>query len=140
MEKLVTVLPNNEWWMARKRVYVQNWQLSSGFALSHLTKQYLFSSPRKRLILIKKILHFSVSILMLNSDRMVLLHSKHKILCSWFLSHSSYSDVIYHAIEIPTSYLNFEVQKLLKATLKFGNHFDENHIQKQKVGILDVYA
>ena len=48
---------------------------------------------------------------------MVLLHLKHKIICSWFLSHHSYSDFIYHAIEIPTSYLNFEIQKLLKATL-----------------------
>ena len=61
---------------------------------------------------------------------MVLLHLKHQIICSWFLSHHSYSDVIYHAIEIPTSYLNFEIQKLLRATLEFGNHFDENHVHK----------
>ena len=38
---------------------------------------------------------------MLNSESMVLLHLKHKILCSWFLSHPSYSDFIYHVIEIP---------------------------------------
>ena len=37
---------------------------------------------RIRLTLIKKIVHFSVSILMLKSERMVLLHLKHKILCS----------------------------------------------------------
>ena len=60
--------------------------------------------------------------LMLYSEPMVLLHLKHKILCSWFLSHHSYSDLIYHTIEIPTTYLNFEIQKLLKATLEFGNH------------------
>ena len=60
----------------------------------------------------------------------VLLHLKHKILCSWFLSHHSYSDLIYHGIEIPKIYLNFEIQKLLRATLEFGNHFDENHVQK----------
>ena len=52
--------------------------------------------------------------LILNSERMVLLHLKYKILCAWFLSHHSYSDFIYHVIEIPTSYLNFEIQKLSK--------------------------
>ena len=86
----------------------------------------------RRLTLIKKIVHFSVSMLMFwtseieisfwNSERMVLLHLKHKILCSWFLSHHSYSDLIYHTIEIPTTYLNFEIQKLLKATFEFRNH------------------
>ena len=45
---------------------------------------------------------------------MVFLHLKYKILCAWFLSHHSYSDFIYHVIEIPTSYLNFEIQKLSK--------------------------
>ena len=52
--------------------------------------------------------------LILNSEPMVLLHLKYKILCAWFLSHHSYSDFIYHVIEIPTSYLNFEIQKLSK--------------------------
>ena len=32
--------------------------------------------------------------LMLYSEPMVLLHLKHKILCSWFLSHHGYSDFI----------------------------------------------
>ena len=40
---------------------------------SLLTKQKLFSWLRRRLKLIKKIVHFSVSMLMLNSERMVLL-------------------------------------------------------------------
>ena len=61
---------------------------------------------------------------------MVLLHSKHKILCSRFLSHHSYSDFIYYVIEIPTSYRNFEIQKLLKTILEFGNHLVEHHFQK----------
>ena len=60
----------------------------------------------------------------------VTLALKHKILCSWFLSHNSYTDFIYHVIEILTSYLKFEIQKLLKATLEFGNHLDEHHAQK----------
>ena len=67
---------------------------------------------------------------MLNSDRKILLYLKHKILCSLFVSHRSYSDFIYHGIEIPTSYRNFEIQKLLKATLEFRNHYDEHHVQK----------
>ena len=40
---------------------------------SLLTKQKLFSWLRRRLKLINKIVHFSVSMLMLNSERMVLL-------------------------------------------------------------------
>ena len=40
---------------------------------SLLIKQKLFSWLRRRLKLIKKIVHFSVSMLMLNSERMVLL-------------------------------------------------------------------
>ena len=78
----------------------------------------------------KKIVHLSVSILMLYSERIVLLHLKHKILSSWFLSHHGYSDFIYHVIEIPTTYLKSEIQKLLKASLEFGNHFDKHHGQK----------
>ena len=35
----------------------------------------------------------------------VTLALKHKILCSWFLSHNSYTDFIYHVIEILTSCL-----------------------------------
>ena len=37
-------------------------------------KAVIFSWLRRRLTLIKKIVHFSISMLMLNSDRMVLLH------------------------------------------------------------------
>ena len=48
---------------------------------SHLTKQELFSWLRRRLTLIKIIVHFLVSMLMLYSECMVLLHLKHKILC-----------------------------------------------------------
>ena len=33
-------------------------------------------------------------------------------------------------LKFQKTYLNFEIQKLLKATLEFGNHFDENHVQK----------
>ena len=91
-----------------------------------------FSLLRRRLTLIKKIVHFSVSILMLNSERVVMLHLKHKILWSWFLSHHSYSDFIHHVIEIPISYRNFEMQKLLKVSLGFGNHFDEHFRVKLK--------
>ena len=79
--------------------------------------------------------HFSFSILMLHSKCMVLLHLKNKILCSRFLSHHSYSDFIYLVIETPTSYLNFEIQKQLKVSLKFGNYFDEHHVQKLRVGV-----
>ena len=86
-------------------------------------------------LMAKKTTH---TILILNSDRMVLLHSKHKILCSWFLSHHSYSDFIYHVIEIPTSYRNFEIQKLLKAILEFGNHLVEHHFQKWRVAVSGV--
>ena len=68
---------------------------------------------------------------MLYSECRVLLHLKHEILCSSFLSHYSYSDFIYHAIEIPTSYLNFEIQKVLKAIMEFGNHFDEHQVQNK---------
>ena len=49
---------------------------------------------------------------------MVLLHLTHKILCSCFLSHHSYSDFTNHVILILTSYLNFEIKKLLKVTLE----------------------
>ena len=78
--------------------------------------------------------------LMLNTERMVLLNFKHKILCSWFQSQHSYPDFIYHGNEIPASYLNFQIQKLLKATLEFGNHLDEHHVQKLKVGSTSVQA
>ena len=101
-------------------------------------KQLLFSWLRTRLTLVKNIVHLSVSILMLYSERMVLLHLKHKILCSWFLSHHGYSDLIYRVIETPTTYLKFEIQKLLKATLEFGNHFDKHHGQKERVGVFGV--
>ena len=72
-----------------------------------------------------KIVQFSVSVLMLNSERMVLLHLKHKIICLWFLSHHSYSDFIYHVIEIPNHILILKYKRLLKAILEFWNHFDE---------------
>ena len=72
---------------------------------------------------------------MLNSERIVELYWRHNILCSWFLSHHSSSDSIYFVIEIPSSYRNFEVQKLLKATLDFGNYYDEHHAQKLRVGV-----
>ena len=64
-------------------------------------KAVTFLMLRRGLTLIMKIVHFSVSVLMLNSECMVLLHLKHKIICSWFLSHHSYSDFIYHVTEIP---------------------------------------
>ena len=60
------------------------------------------------------------------------------ILCSWFLSHHNYSDFIYHVIETPTTYLKFEIQKLLKATLEFGNHFDKHHGHKERVDVFGV--
>ena len=67
--------------MAMKRVYMYvqvvtlSWVcITTMFVVeSLLTKQKLFSWLRRRLKLIKKIVHFSVSMLMLNSDRMVLL-------------------------------------------------------------------
>ena len=34
-------------------------------------------------------------------------------------------------IVILTSYLNFEIQKLLKVTLEFGNHLDEHQVQNK---------
>ena len=49
---------------------------------------------------------------------------------NYFLSHHVYSDFIHHGIEIPTTYLKFEIQKLLKATLEFGNHFKKHYVQK----------
>ena len=52
--------------------------------------------------------------LMLNSEHMVLWHLKHRTLCSWFLLHHSYSDLIYHGIKIPTRYLNFEYKNCWK--------------------------
>ena len=73
-----------------------------------------------------------------NSERMVLLHLKHETYCSWFLPHYSYSDLIYHVIEIPTSYRpyrNFEIQKLFEAILEFGNHFSEHHFQRKMVTV-----
>ena len=85
----------------------------------------------------QEILHFSVSILFY-SERIVLLNLKHKIPCSWFLSHHSYSDFIYHGIEIPTSYINFEIQKLLKATLELVNHSDEHRVLKQRICVSGV--
>ena len=87
----VIIWTNNEWWMARKRVYAQMATLSLVCIViifvmeGHLTK--LFSCLRRRPTQIEKIAHLSVSILALNSERMVSLHLKHKILCSWFLSH-----------------------------------------------------
>ena len=101
VEKLLTAVPNNEWWMARKRVYVQ----------------------------MATLLWVCMAIMFVMESHL-LLHLKHKILCSWFQSHHSYSDFIYHVIEIPTSYQNFEIQKLWKATLEFRNHFDEHHVLK----------
>ena len=74
--------------MASKRVYVQMATLFwVGIAIifvmeSHLTEQELFSCLRKQFTLIKKIVHFLLSMLMLHSEHMVLLHFKHKILCS----------------------------------------------------------
>ena len=62
---------------------------------------------------------------MLYPERMVLLHLKRKILCSWFLSFHSYSDFIYHVIEIPTSNLKF----------KMHQSFDKHHVQKLEVGV-----
>ena len=67
--------------MAMKRVYMYvqvvtlSWVcITTMFVVeSLLTKQKLFSWLRRRLKLIKKIVHFSVSMLMLNSERMVLL-------------------------------------------------------------------
>ena len=67
--------------MAMKRVYMYVqvvtllWVcITTMFVVeSLLTKQKLFSWLRRRLKLIKKIVHFSVSMLMLNSERMVLL-------------------------------------------------------------------
>ena len=88
---------NNEWWMARKRVYAQMATLSQVCIVimfvmeSHLKK--LFSCLRRRPTLMEKIVHFSVSILVLDSERMVSLDLKHKILCSWFLSHHSYMTI-----------------------------------------------
>ena len=38
--------------------------------------------------------------------------------------------ITFWTYEIPTSYLKFEIQKLWKATLGFGIHFDEHHVQK----------
>ena len=95
-----------------------------------LDKAVPSSRLRRRLTLINKIVHFPVSILMLNSERMVLLHLKHKILCSWFLSHHSYSNFFImwlksqHRIEILT-YKN----------CWNGNYYDEHHIQKYRVGV-----
>ena len=89
----VIIWTNNEWWMAWKRVYAQMATLSQVCIVimfvmeSHLKK--LFSCLRRRPPLMEKIVHFSVSILALDSERMVSLHLKHKILCSWFLSHHS---------------------------------------------------
>ena len=149
MEKLLTTLPNDEWCMDSKVESLR----TDGNSFLGLNGHHVcngeppgragtFLVVWRRLTLIKKIVHFSVSMLMFwtseieisfwNSERMVLLHLKHKILCSWFLSHHSYSDFIYHVIEIPTTYLKFEMQKLLKATLEFGNHFDKHHVQKLK--------
>ena len=67
--------------MAMKRVYMYVqvvtlfWVcITTMFVVeSLLTKQKLFSWLRRQLKLIKKIVHFSVSMLMLNSERMVLL-------------------------------------------------------------------
>ena len=104
-------------------------------------KAVTFLMVWRRHTLIKEILRFSVSILMFHSECMVLLNLKHKILCSWFLSHHSYSDFIYHVIEIPSSYLHFEIQKLSKATFEFGNQFDEHYVhQKWSVGVSGVSA
>ena len=93
----VIIWTNNEWWMARKRVYAQIATLFQVCIVimfvmeSHLKK--LFSCLRRRPTLIEKIVHFSVSILVLDSERMVSLHLKHKIFCSWFLSHHSYMTI-----------------------------------------------
>ena len=93
----VIIWTNNEWWMARKRVYSQIATLSQVCIVimfvmeSHLKK--LFSCLRRRPTLIEKIVHFSVSILVLDSERMVSLHLKHKILCSWFVAHHSYMTI-----------------------------------------------
>ena len=108
VKKLWTALPKNEWWMA-----TLFWVCIAIMLVKerHLTKQEFFSWLGRRFALIKKMVHFWVSMLMLNSERIALLHLKHKILCSWFLSHHSYSDIIYHVIEIPTSYLNSEIKK-----------------------------
>ena len=48
------------------------------------------------------------------------------------LPHHRYSDFTYDVIEILTSYLNFEIQKPLKASVEFGNHLDERHVHKIK--------
>ena len=88
---------------------------------SLLTKQKLFSWLRRRLKLIKKIVHFSVSMLMLNSERMVLLHLKHK----------SFALDFYRIIVSQTSFITWLLsqhhiltlkKKLLKAIPVFGNH------------------
>ena len=141
-QKLVTALPNNgDGWQGREFKY--RWQLFSDHHACNgkppdKVVTWLFSWLRRGLILIMKIVQFSISVLMLNSERMVLLHLKHKIICLWFLSHHSYSDFIYHVIEIPNHILILKYKRLLKAILEFWNHFDENNVQKERVGVFDV--
>ena len=79
---------------------------------SHLAKQEL------KLKLIKKIVHLSVSEFMSNSDRMVLLHLNiksfaldlHRIIVIQ-------TSFITYVIEIPTSYLKFEIKKTVESHL-----------------------
>ena len=132
----VIIWTNNEWWMVRKTVYVQMATFSRVsipvmFVIeSHQTKQKVFSMAKKTTHINQEnraLLRFNFHVKYI---KMVLLHLKYKILCSWFLWHNSYSDFVYHEIEIPTSYRNFDIQKPLKAILEFESRFGEHHIQK----------
>ena len=69
---------------------------------------------------------------MSNSDRMVLLHLNIKSFAlDLYRIIVIQTSFITYVIEIPTSYLKFEIKKkLLKATLEYGNNFDERHVQK----------
>ena len=60
---------------------------------------------------------------MLNSERMVLLHLKRKTLCSWFLLHHSYSDLIYHGIKNSNKISKFWNTKTVESHLGVQKSF-----------------
>ena len=103
------------------------WQLSSGQLHSHHVCNGKPTNKAVTFLMAKKTTHTNQKNIVLLSFNV--LHLKHKILRSWFLSHHSYSDLIYHTIEIPTTYLNFRNTKAVENHLGVRKSFDGNHVR-----------